>query len=330
MDTRARAGRPAEEAPTHDGGHTVRWHDVPDPAGRSLDELAAMYSLHSLHVEDCRHPGQRVKVESSDAYLFVVVKLATLDENSNLRVGNLGLFLGAEFLITVHSVPTPVLERLHDSREELRADQVLHRVLDRVVESYLPLIDELEDRIERLHDAVVGLPRPDVLDSIGRVRGTLMHLRRVLSAMRHVTFQLRHMASPLISRELLPFLRDVHDDLGSDLDTIAAERERLNGALDIYLSSVANRTTEATRTLTLMGTVALPALVITGIFGMNVSYPAWTRAPWALGALVGITIAITVFLLWYLRRNDYLPGGSTSRRSASTAGSGESRHTQAY
>jgi magnesium transporter len=140
-----------------------------------------------------------------------------------------------------------------------------------------------------------------------------MQLRRVLSSTRHVAFQLRHIATPFIGEELAPFLRDVHDDLAIDLDTIAAERERLAGVLEVYLSSVANRTTEATRTLTLLGTAALPALVITSFFGMNIEYPSWTKSSWTFVFLVAPTFAITVSLLWYLKRRDYLPGGSTSR-----------------
>ncbi len=298
----------------------MSWHDVSDPSSAQMGELAARYSLHTLHVEDVRQSAQRTKVENGGSYLFCAIKIPFLEENHSLRVADLGLFLGADFLITVHNQPVPVLEPLRQSEGRLRADEVLYRITDRVVDSYLPLIDTLEDVIEQLQDVVVGQPRPDVLDSIGRVRDTLMHLRRVLGDTRRAALRLRHIASALISRELHPFLRDVNDDLAIDLDTIAGQRERLNGVLDAYLSSVANRTTEATRTLTLMGTIAVPALVITGLFGMNVQYPAWTHAPWALWLLTGITIAVTVFLFWYLKRNDYLPGGSTSRQEECDGG----------
>ena len=134
----------------------------------------------------------------------------------------------------------------------------------------------------------------------------------MLNATRHIAFQLRHVPDPLISKDLSPFLRDVHDDLAIILDLIAGQRDRLAAVLDIYLSSVANCTTEATKTLTLLGTVALPALVITSLFGMNIEYPAWTKSPFVFPALLVLAVASTLFLLWYLRRGDYLPGGSTA------------------
>jgi magnesium transporter len=294
---------------------SITWHDIADPASRQLDELARKYSLYHLHVEDCRQTAHRIKVESDGQYLFIVLQLLDLEQSNKLAIEDLVLFVGSDFLITVHRSPMDLLSSLRNLGEKLRPDQVLYRVMDAVVDSYLPLIDTLEDGIEKLHDQVVSSPRPNVLERIGEIRSTLTQLRRVLSNTRHVAFQLRHVSSPFINQELFPFLRDVHDDLAINLDTIAAERERLAGALEVYLSSVANRTTEATRTLTLLGTVALPALVITSLFGMNIVYPSWTKSSWVFVVLVAVIFAITGSLLWYLKRRDYLPGGSTSRAS---------------
>jgi Mg2+ and Co2+ transporter CorA len=62
-----------------------------------------------------------------------------------------------------------------------------------------------------------------------------------------------------------------------------------------------------------LGTIALPALVITSLFGMAINYPLWTKSPALFGVLVITTIVVTGFLLWYLKRRDYLPGGTTAR-----------------
>ncbi len=169
-------------------------------------------------------------------------------------------------------------------------------MIDRVVESYIPLAARLETNIERLEDEVVNAPRPAVLANISEARATLLELRRVLNATRHIVVQLRHVPGPLINQELSPFLRDLNDDLAIILDNIAADRDRLAGALDLYMSSIANRNAEATKTLTLLGTAALPALVVTSAFGMNIEYP-----------LVMITsLAVTLFSS-VVRQTERLP-----------------------
>ena len=290
----------------------MEWHDVQNPDDKLLDELAARYSLHPLHVEDCRQDAQRTKAETGEGYLFISLKQMAFDDSGRLATGDLVLFVGGDFLLTVHRAPVALLEPLRAAKGELHPDQVLYRVMDAFVESYIPLVERLESSIERLEDVVVGAPRPTVLENIGEARSTLLELRRVLNATRHIVVQLRHVPGPLINQELSPFLRDVHDDLAIILDNIGADRDRLAGALDLYMSSIANRNAEATKTLTLLGTAALPGLVITSIFGMNIEYPSWVKSHSMFAIVMMTSLAVTVFLLWYLRRKDYLPGGTTS------------------
>ena len=75
--------------------------------------------------------------------------------------------------------------------------------------------------------------------------------------------------SPYISRDMWPFLRDVYDHVARNLDTVEMLRDLLTGALDVYLSSVANRTNQVMKVLTVLGTVALPAVVVSSIYGMK-------------------------------------------------------------
>ena len=290
----------------------MEWHDIADPAQRKLDDLAATYRIHPLHIEDCRQAGQRAKLATGEEYLFVCLKLFAPENRDRLAGSDLALFMGKEFVITVHTGRAALLEPLHASNGARSSDDILYHVLDRVVESYLAFAELLDDGVEELEAQVVDWPRPVVLENVGEIRSRLLQFQRVLNATRHIAFQLRHVPDPLISKDLSPFLRDVHDDLAIILDLIAGPRDRLAAVLDIYLSSVANRTTEATKTLTLLGTVALPPLVITSLFGMNIEYPAWTKTPYVFPGLLVLAVASTLFLLWYLRRGDYLPGGSTA------------------
>lgn len=290
----------------------MQWHDIADPAERKLDDLAANYRIHPLHIEDCRQAGQRAKLAKGEDYLFVSLKLLALEYRNRLAISDLALFLGREFVITVHKDPATLLEDLQHSNEAQFSGEILYAVLDSVVESYLAIAELLDDGVEELEAQVVDWPRPVVLENVGEIRSTVLQFQRVLNATRHIAFQLRHAPDPLISKDLSPFLRDVHDDLAIILDLTAGQRDRLGAVLDIYLSSITNRTTEATRTLTLLGTVALPTLVITGLFGMNIEYPSWTKSPFVFPVLLVLAAASTLFFLWYLRRGDFLPGGSTA------------------
>ena len=182
-----------------------------------------------------------------------------------------------------------------------RADQVFYRITDGVVDSYLPVLDHFNEVIDELEDQVLDRPTPDTLQRTFDTKRSLILLRRMLVNTRDVTGHLQRSESELIQREMWPFFRDVYDHVSRNLDLVETQRDLLTGALDIYLSSVANRTNQVMKVLTVLGTIALPALVISGIYGMNLKGLPWIDSPHAAAIVSGIMAATTVALLMILR-----------------------------
>jgi magnesium transporter len=286
----------------------MEWHDIRDPNDPELDRLAARYQLHPLHIEDCRHRNQNAKVEESRSYIFVVLKTVELGKDgTSLEVGDLDLFLGRDFLITVEETPCQAVRAVIDKVRgitEQRPDQAFYRVIDGVVDSYLPLIDHFSDSIDTIEDEVLNRPTPEALARIFEVKRSLIELRRILVNTRDLTGHLQRTESELIQRDLWPFLRDVYDHVTRNLDLVEMQRDLLTGSLDIYLSSVANRTNQVMKVLTVMGTIALPALVISSMYGMNVKGLPWAESPHAfpiIGALMAGTTAVLLLILRMFR-----------------------------
>ena len=281
------------------------WHEIRDPQDPELDRLAARYRLHPLHIEDCRHRNQSAKVEESRGYLFAVLKTVTLEPDNSLTEGDLDLFLGRDFLITVEEAKCPPVRQLLDDVRKaasgLRADQVFYRITDGIVDSYLPVLDRFSELIDGLEDQVLDRPTPDALARIFDSKRSLILLRRVLVNTRDVAAHLQRSESDLIHREMWPFLRDVYDHVARNLDLVEMQRDLLTGTLDIYLSSVANRTNQVMKVLTVLGTIALPALVISGIYGMNLKGLPWADSPHGTVLVSSIMLATTAVLLLILR-----------------------------
>jgi magnesium transporter len=288
----------------------MEWHSILDPASPDLDRLADRYRLHPLHLEDCRHRGQNAKVEDGEHYLFTVLKGVRLKDGV-LDMSDLDIFLGPDFLITV--VEDDCTE-LRDLIERVRkivaadafADQVYYRILDEAVDAYLPVLDYFGETIDALEDEALEAATPDTLSKIFGHKRSLIVLRRVLANTRDVAGHLQRSESPLIRRDLWPFLRDVYDHVTRNLDTVEMLRDLLNGSLDVYLSSVANRTNQVMKVLTVMGTVALPALVVSGIFGMNVKGLPGADSPGGLAIALCLMSGATAGLLYMLKRFGWL------------------------
>ncbi len=285
---------------------SVEWHDVRDPNDPLLDRLAARYHLHPLHIEDCRHRGQRAKVEELDEYMFIVLKPVDCGEDGELSIGDLDIFLGRGFVITVREGDCHEVAQMLDGLRAswgtwTRGDQLLYRIIDGVVDSYLPTLDRFSETIDDLEDVVLERPDPGTLQKIFGAKRSLVELRRVLINSRDVAGHLQRTNNELIAADLWPFLRDVYDHVTRSLDLIETQRDLLTGTLDIYLSSVSNRMNRVMKALTVVGTVALPALILTGIYGMNVPGLPFARSPYGFELVTGAVAALTLILLLVLR-----------------------------
>lgn len=285
----------------------MEWHHIINPEDPELDRLAERYKLHPLHIEDCRHRDQRAKIEDGHGYLFTVLKPLRIQEDGELVAVDMDVFLGADFVITVEETDCPELRELikrvrRTLPVEARADQVYYRVMDELVDSYFPLLDGLHETIDGIEDQALESPTPEVLQSIFRTKRTLVFLRGILANTRDLISQLQRMNGQWIAPELSPYFRDVFDHVARSLDTVEVMRDLLTGSLEVYLSSVANRTNQVMKVLTVLSTVALPALVISGFYGMNVKGLPGAESAHGMGIAVASMAGVTGVLLWMLRR----------------------------
>ncbi len=283
----------------------MTWRDFQDPNNPELDVVAERYHLHPLHIEDCRHGDQRAKVEDGPDYIFVVMKPVHITASGELEITDLDLFLGSDYLITVQEGACPGIrahiDQLKASQNHSHAAQLFYKVMDGAVDSYTPALDWYDEAIDELEDLVLAKPSPTTLQRILETKRGLIELRRVLTNTRDVAAHLQRLDTELIPRDLGPFLRDLYDHLARNLDRVEMQRDLLTGAMDIYLSSVANRTNQVMKVLTVLGTIALPAIGISSFFGMNQDDLPWIHSPYGTEIALGLMGLATGGLLIILK-----------------------------
>ncbi|ABF41225.1 magnesium and cobalt transport protein CorA [Candidatus Koribacter versatilis Ellin345] len=279
----------------------LAWYDISDPASPELDELARRFHLHELQIEDCRHRPQRPKAEEHDHYIFTVLK--HIHPHDELTFDDVDVFLGKDFLITVRNEDAPFFEHVRARAEQEkvdRLDRLFYFIVDRVVDGYQPELDKLDDQISEIEDVVLDHPSPEILSNIFSLKRNLVEFRRVASGMREVVLALTRREKGLLGDDLDPYFRDIYDHIIRTVDMVETYRDLLSGALDIYLSAVANRTNEVMKVLTIWGTIALPLVIITGFFGMNLKLP-WQNDPHGTWYAVALMAISTVGILIYFK-----------------------------
>jgi len=242
-------------------------------------------------------------------YLFVTLRpLHVVD--GEIVESPLHLFVGRDYCITIANLECrPVreaIERALRAGSNSAPAKILYLILDTIVDAYFVTIDHLDDHIDMIEDDVLDDPSPKILQKIFDYKRQLIDLRRTIVATRDIGMHLQRDSGNLIDAALYTYFRDTYDHLLRLADTVDTMRDLLNNTLDVYLSSVANRTNQVMKVLTVLSTIALPALVISGFYGMNLKgLPLEENAHGAEIAL-GVMTLVTGGLLWMLKRFGWL------------------------
>jgi magnesium transporter len=292
------------------------WYQLDNANDPKLDQLAKQYHLHPLHVEDVRNEDESVKVDATSAYTFAVfkpVRLVPDPDNPGEQTPTfspIDIFAGKDFLITISDPTCPTSEqalaRARRDGDDEHPGKLLSLILDTIVDLYFPAIDHFDDRIDQLEDKVFDDPSPEILQAVFAIKRELIDLRRVLVNTRDASLHLQRDPDTIIDAEHQPYMRDTYDHVARLLDSVETQRDLLNNTLDIYLSSVSNRTNEVMKVLTVLGTIVLPVLAISGIYGMNLKGLPFEDSPHGAEWVALVTVIATAILLYALRKMKWL------------------------
>ncbi|HEY0432159.1 MAG TPA: magnesium/cobalt transporter CorA [Pyrinomonadaceae bacterium] len=283
----------------------IIWADVSDPTSTDFDQLAEEFGFHHLSIEDCRSEHQRPKVEEYTGYYFIVLYESELaGPTDRLELRELNIFLGKNYLVTVHSRPIRAIataERLwHEwtDRAEQGSGLLAYLLIDAIVDDYLPLLDIISERMDDLEDSIFGEWRAEVIEDIFSIKKKLLYLRRSITPLRDVFNTMLRREQPIFPRETHVYFQDVFDHLIRVADTIDSLRDMLSSTMDAYLSVSGNRMNKIMKRLTSISTILMSVTLIAGIYGMNFGFMPELR--WRFGYVYALLSMVVVGLALYV------------------------------
>ncbi len=291
----------------------VVWVDVSDPTSQDFLDLAEEFKFHHLSIEDCRKAHQRPKVEEYAGYYFIVLYEAELvGPHDNLELRELNIFLGSNYLVTVHSRPIRAVETANrlwhewTDRAEHGAGLLAYLLMDAIVDDYMPLLDILSDRMDELEDQIFGEFQPEAIESIFRIKKQLLYLRRSITPLRDVFNTMLRREQPIFERATYVYFQDVFDHILRVADSIDALRDMLGSTMDAYLSVSGNRMNMVMKRLTSISTILMSVTLIAGIYGMNFNF--MPELKWRYGYIFALLSMVVIgFALYtYLRKVKWL------------------------
>ena len=279
------------------------WIGLHEPAAAELDRVAAELDLHPLAVEDAVKAHQRPKVEEYAGSLFVVLKTAMYDDTtSSISIGEVMLFVGDGFVVTVRHGATKALSDVRRRLEtepqllECGPSAVLYAVADRVVDDYTEVALEVERDIDDVEEAVFSPEGGTGAERIYNLKREVIEFRRSVRPMREPMERLATGAVPAVHEQMRPFLRDVADHIARVADQIDNFDDLLTSVLNANLAQVSVRQNADMRRISAWVAIVAVPTMIAGVYGMNFDHMPELRwrygYPMALALMAGICSAL--------------------------------------
>lgn len=301
----------AELAKVIRGGPGELWVDMHVTSRQCVALLDNVFAFHPLAIEDALNPASRVKVDEYPGFLFAIVRgvrfVSETEDPYDLETYNLSFFLGPNFVVTVHGDDTTstdaVRDRVarHPDLLQRGAERVMHAVMDAAIDAYFPLLDQIDDFIHKVEERVFDNFDQSALQDIFQVKRLVLTLRRHLSPQREVFNVLSNRPTPLLAPDSQVYFRDIYDHNLRINESLETYRDLLGSTLDSYLTQVSNRLGSVTKGLSVIATISIPFVVVSGMWGMNFTHIPIAEEPHAFWYMLALQLALSAVLLIILR-----------------------------
>ena len=288
---------------------------------QAISRIAEAYKVHPLTVEDILNTEHRPKVEEFDEYLFITLKAITWRTSPDPEADRRGYpeYEQISIVLTRDTVIT-FQEQAGDSFDPIRrridanlgrickmgSDYLAYGLVDSIVDGYFLVLDRIGTRLEDFEARATEESSQDFMRELQAVKQDIVHMRRAVWPLRESIAALLRLETPLISEELEPFLKDLHDNAVQAAESLESYREIVAGVLEVNLSSVSNRMNEVMKVLTIISTIFIPLTFIVGVYGMNFRHMPELEQSWGYPAIWGAMGLIALGMIVFFKKRKWM------------------------
>ena len=295
------------------------WIGLHEPDESQMQDVAEVFGLHPLAVEDAVVAHQRPKLERYDDTLFLVLKTVNYVPHESVvlareivETGEVMVFVGKDFVITVrhgeHGGLSEVRKRMDADPDQLRLGPyaVMHAIADYVVDHYVEVTRLMECDIDAIEEVAFSPGRTLDVEPIYLLKREVVELRRCVNPLSAAFQRMQSENRDLISKEVRRYLRDVGDHQTAAADQINSYDDMLNSLVQAALARVGMQQNSDMRKISAWaGIVAVPTM-IAGIYGMNFEFMPELKWHWSYPIVISLMVLICLFLYRNFRNNNWL------------------------
>jgi magnesium transporter len=305
--------QPHIEVISHAG---LRWVQIEEPSTLERAWLAEHFDFHSLDLEDVMSRNQRAKIDEYPDYLFIVLHFPVFDKQvGRLNAGELDLFIGPDYVITLPNQPLQPVEYLFErcrTNEEVReqffskgSGYLLYHIVDQSFDYCFPMLRKIGNKLELLEEEIFSGRGEEIVRDISNVKQEIINFRKIIRPQRTVLSDLERTKQRYMADELEIYFDDIVDASERIWDMLENYKEVVEALEDTNESVISHRVNDILRVLTAISVIVLPLTFLASLWGMNVGVPGEgeTSAFWVLtGSMVGLLVAMVA----YFRHRNWL------------------------
>jgi len=294
--------------------NVMLWIDLDQPTPEEVSAiLEKLFGFHPLTIEDCVTDSPVPKLENYGDYLYLVAHAIDYTSATHFTTTELDLFLGPDYVVTYHRLSMKpvqaVIERyLRSPATPVRGpDRIMHTLLDGLVEGCKPALTALRAEVDRVEDGVLrNISADELFPLVVSLRKDLSRLRQLVRPQREVIVELAHGKTKLIRSLILPYLRDVGDDLVRVETQAGAWADQLILSFRIYLNKSGYEANQGIKVITAITALTIPPLLIGGWFGMNFERMSELHSSLGYPLAVAVMLASMLGMLAFMRKKRWI------------------------
>src|SRR3989454_9102672 len=294
----------------------LEWIHIEQPGPLERAWLAEHYDFHPLDLEDVMSRNQRPKIDEYPDYLFIVLHFPVFDKQvGRLTAGELDLFVGPDYIITLPNQPLKPVEYLFErcrTSEEMReqyfskgSGYLLYQIVDQSFDYCFPMLRKIGNKLEQLEEEIFSGRSEEVVRDISNVKQEIINFRKTIRPQRPVLRDLERTKQRYMREDLEIYFDDIVDASERIWDMLENYKEVVEALEDTNESVISHRVNVILRVLTAISVVVLPLTLIASIFGMN----TWVPGEQKMGAfwiIVGVMVAMLAGMIGYFRHRGWL------------------------
>ncbi len=298
--------------------NNIVWIDLEDPTEAEIDMLIDEFDFHQLSIEDAIFPQNHPKIEEFENYVFITLYGICYDDVITYQ--ELNIFFGRNYVITLHENKlnsiTKLINRVNRMREKETgsltgtndiskgSDILLYAIIDSLINDYFPITEKLDDRMEALENKVLEEKSEEILDDLFKQKKNILIFRKFVSLEMQLINKLCRAEVDFIREKTKIYFRDIYDHISRINEDLEILREVIPSFIESYWSMYSKKLNHSIHRLTILATIAIPLMIITSYYGMNLELPEFKWGifgmffMWALS----FVFSFVLFLLLKLKK----------------------------